>query len=172
MDMGEMEHSCPHTVPEAAGGGWYASEVVFIMAGTWSDTIIASDGVTSPAYTFPGFAVAETGMAQSLMVGDEKWMVAFDIAGEPVLGANSFVLTVHRREDAMSFPEVPDLTVSVVPWMPAMDHGSNGNVDPVYTGDGKYEGTVVFSMNGIWEVALKLVDGAGTEAMATFVMDI
>jgi hypothetical protein len=171
MDMGEMEHACPYTQPAASGNGWYESEVVFITAGMWSDTVTVSDGTRSLAYAFTDLDVAE-GMGQTLTVGEQTWVVTFDIAGEPNVGANPFVLTVHAMQDSMGFPEVPDLSVDIEPSMPSMGHGSEGNVDPVYTRDGKYEGTVVFSMGGGWEVAFTIADRSGSETVVTFELEI
>ena len=171
MEMEDMGHACPFTTPSPAGGGWYESEVVFLMGGAWTDTVTVSDGATSSEHTF-AVEVEETNFGTIVTVGDASWFVAFDLAAEPAVGANPFVLTVHAMQDAANFPEVADLQVVVDPSMPSMGHGSAGNVDPVYVGAGVYAGTVVFSMGGPWEVRFTLSGGDGTEVEVTFEVEV
>jgi hypothetical protein len=171
MEMEDVGHACPYTVPSPAGGGWYESEVVFLMGGAWTDTVTVSDGATSSNHTF-AVEVEETHFGQMVTAGDASWFVAFDLAAEPATGANPFVLTVHAMQDAATFPEVPDLQVVVEPSMPRMGHGSEGNVNPVYVGAGVYSGTVVFSMGGPWEVLFTLSGGDGTEVEVVFEVEV
>lgn len=171
MDMGDMVHSCPYTQPVGAGDGWYESGVVFIMGGTWANTVTISGGATGEV-AFAALDVGETGMQTTLMAGGAMWMVTFDIAGEPVVGDNPFVLTVHAMMDPLTFPPVPDLPITVEPFMPDMGHGSEGNIDPVYVGEGRYEGTAVFSMGGAWEVTFEIADGSGGTLSAVFNLEI
>jgi hypothetical protein len=168
MDMGESAHACPYTEPVAAGDGWYESEVVFQMAGAWADTVSVSD----VDYAFTMLEVAETGLAQMAMVGTATWAVTLTFAADPEMGDNPFVLTVHDKQDMLTFPEVAGLSVTVEPFMPSMGHGSEGSVDPTYTEHGKYEGSVNFSMAGTWEATFTLDDGAGGAATVTFEVEV
>ena len=172
MDMGDMKHACPYTQPKGAGDGWYTSEVIYIMAGMWGGSATVTDGADTTEFSFPELDVAENGMEKTLTIGDETWVVTFNIQGEPIVGANPFVLTVHRMADMLSFPEIPGLSIEVEPTMPSMGHGSEGNINPVYTENGKYEGTVVFSMSGGWKVDFPIDNGAGVQTEATFDIEL
>lgn len=172
MTVGEAAQSCPHTEPTDAGGGWYESDVVFVTAGTWEDAVTVSDDAGDRTFAFTDLDVLETGLAQAIPVGSGTWVLTVTIPGGPQVGDNPFVLTVHSMAGPLSFSEVAALSVTITPTMPDMGHGSTGNVDPVFTEDGRYEGLLVFSMGGAWEVEFALSDGAGIEAAATFAIDV
>lgn len=74
--------------------------------------------------------------------------------GEPVIGSNTLLVTLHRQESMMSFPPVTDAEFGFEPWMtaPSMDHGSPNNEPPVHQSEGHYEGVVNFTMTGDWEL--------------------
>jgi len=171
MGMDDMGHACPYTVPVATGDGWYTSEVVFLMGGAWTDTVTGTDGATSLSHTFD-LEVAETNLGAVVTAGDASWFVSFTLPEGPAVGANPFALTVHTMVDAETFPEVAGIQAVVEPTMPSMGHGSEGNVDPVYVANGVYEGTVVFSMAGPWEVAFTLTDTDGAEVAVTFALEV
>lgn len=171
MVMEDSSHACPYTTPVGVGDGWYTSEVVFQMAGDWEDSVTV-DAEEAMSFGFSALSVAETGLAQMVMAGAETWVLTLNFATDPIVGENPFILTVHSKQNMMSFPEVAGLTATVTPWMPDMGHGSDGNVDPVYTADGRYEGVAVFSMMGAWELGFALDNGAGTTTEVTFELEI
>lgn len=165
MYMETMKHSCPVAGPESTPNaeGLFESEVVFIMAsgmiGTWDDTVYVENQNANTSHTivFENLSVEETDMKKNLVFEDADsnqviYIVTLNGLDEPSVGLNDLVLTVHKKQTMMSFPEVSDLTVTIDPQMPDMGHGSEGNVDPVYSENGKYEGGVAFSMTGYWTI--------------------
>ncbi len=86
----------------------------------------------------------------------------------PTRGTNSVELTVR---DAQSGAAIDGLSVTVVPWMPAMGHGSS--VQPTVTAesDGRYLlSNVSLYMPGHWE--LRTTFSNGVEDSATPAFDI
>ena len=173
MHMETMNHSCPVAGPEGTSNsdGLFESEVVFIMAsgmmGTWDDTVFVEnqDANTSHIVVFENLTVQETDMKKNLVFVDADsnqviYIVTLNGLEDPKVGLNDLVLTIHKKQTMMSFPEVANLTVSINPQMPDMGHGSEGNVDPVYTENGKYEGGVAFSMTGYWTIDFTISQGA------------
>lgn len=77
--------------------------------------------------------------------------VAFELE-TPRVGQNPFAVTVSRVDTGAA---VTDLTVTAVPDMPSMGHGSSHNVDPIHVGGGRYEGSVNLTMPGEWRVLLE-----------------
>ncbi len=165
MHMETMNHSCPVAGPGSTpnSDGLFESEVVFIMAsgmmGTWDDTVFVDnqESNTSHLVVFENLTVAETDMKKNLVFDDADsneviYIVTLNGLDEPKVGLNDLVLTVHKKQTMMSYPEVADLTISVDPQMPDMGHGSEGNINPAYSGNGKYEGKVAFSMTGYWTI--------------------
>ena len=165
MNMATMNHSCPIANPdmEANTDGLFESELVFVMAsgmmGTWDDTVSIHNEAANTMHkvVFENLPVLETNMKKNLVAYDADsvqviYIVTLNRLGNPEVGSNEFTLTVHKKASMMSFPEVVDMAISVNPQMPDMGHGSDGNVNPVYSENGKYEGTVVFSMTGYWTI--------------------
>ncbi|HLK37046.1 MAG TPA: FixH family protein [Polyangiaceae bacterium] len=67
----------------------------------------------------------------------------------PTLDTNAAEITVTRTADGTP---VDGLTVTVMPWMPAMNHGSS-NPPVMPAGDGKYEiSSVYLYMSGLWDL--------------------
>jgi hypothetical protein len=71
----------------------------------------------------------------------------------PKQGLNDFNCLLHRTTDNQNFEQVDAAQMYIFPWMPLMGHGSGSNVNPVYIGDGVYQGNVNFNMPGSWTVA-------------------
>ena len=164
MHMETMNHSCPVAGPDSPNSdGLFQSEVVFIMAsgmmGSWDDTVFVENMESNTTHTmvFEDLTINETNMKKNLVFTDSDsnqviYIVTLNGLDDPEVGSNELTLTVHRKHNMMSFPEVTDLTIAIDPQMPDMGHGSEGNVHPVYTENGKYEGSVAFSMTGYWTV--------------------
>lgn len=67
----------------------------------------------------------------------------------PTLDTNSAEITVTRVADSAP---VDGLTVTVMPWMPAMNHGSS-NPQVMPEGNGKYLVTLIYLyMPGLWDL--------------------
>ncbi len=183
MHMETMKHSCPVAGPESTSNsdGLFESEVVFIMAsgmmGTWDDTVFVENQEANSSHTivFENLTVEETNMKKNLVFEDADsvqviYIVTLNGLADPKVGLNDLILTVHKKQTMMSFPEVSDLTVSIDPQMPDMGHGSEGNVDPVYSENGKYEGGVAFSMTGYWTIDFTF--SRGSEELGTVQYDV
>jgi hypothetical protein len=69
-----------------------------------------------------------------------------------VLGANTFTCLMHRTQDDKNYYEVDSAQMIIKPWMRVHGHGSTGNVNPVWKGNGIYEGKAMFTMPGNWDV--------------------
>ncbi len=168
MHMATMNHSCPYTNPgtSADDDNLFKGEIVFIMgSGTtdtvdiWNNTVLIHNisATTDHQVVFSNLTVLETYMKKKLTYTDidsnlVTYLVTLNGLAEPLVGVNDIVLSVNHKETMMSFPPVNDLTITVNPQMPDMGHGSSGNVDPVFTENGKYEGQVAFNMTGFWTV--------------------
>jgi hypothetical protein len=155
MRMDSLSHGCPYTDPDdrADDDNLFTAEIVFTMAsgmmGTWRDSVVVERPELNRVYplVFADLPVRETGRKQNLVVTTPDfatiiYVVTLNFPEEPQVGSNAFILTVHQMESMMNFPPVADVTIAVDPQMPDMGHGSTGNVDPVYTANGRYEGTV------------------------------
>lgn len=173
MHMETMNHSCPVAGPGniPRSDGLFESEVVFIMAsgmmGTWDDTVFVENQTanTSHEVVFENLSVSETNMKKNLVFDDADsnqviYIITLNGLEEPKVGLNDLTLTVHKKQTMMSFPEVADLAISIDPQMPDMGHGSEGNVHPVYSQNGKYEGKVAFSMTGYWTIDFNFSQGS------------
>lgn len=173
MDMGDHMHACPYTQPVEDGDGVYVAELVPIMGsgmmGSWSNTVTVTLGDATHTVVLEDLEVAESGLKKDLSVGDMPWIVTLTPMADPEVGTIPFVLTVHSMADMMTFPPVDDLTLTVEPTMPSMGHGSNGNVDPVWVANGRYEGVMGFSMGGAWEVEIAVT--RGEEALGSVVFE-
>ena len=168
MFMADMNHSCPYTNPgtSANDDNLFECEIVFIMGSGTTDTVdIWNNTVsihnisanTDHQVVFSNLTVLETYMKKKLTYTDVDsnqviYLVTLSGLTEPQVGVNDFILTVNQKETMMSFPPVNDLLITINPQMPDMGHGSSGNVDPVFSENGKYEGKVAFNMTGYWTV--------------------
>ena len=161
MDSG-MQHACPYTNPGtmADANGLFAGELVPTMAsgmmGSWTNEVQIHHTAAGTDHTVVfDLDVAETEMKKNLVYGpgeEDFYIVTLTVPEGPLMGLNPFVLTVHEKATMMSFPPVDDLTVSIEPLMPDMGHGSEGNINPTYVAEGRYEGTIDLSMAGYWTV--------------------
>ncbi|MGB9697123.1 MAG: FixH family protein, partial [Ignavibacteria bacterium] len=70
----------------------------------------------------------------------------------PSTGLNNYEIILHRTPDQTVYYEVDSAEFFIRPWMPAHGHGSSNNINPAFTGNGKYEGKVNFTMPGQWYV--------------------
>lgn len=76
----------------------------------------------------------------------------------PARGTNEVQLTITNAADGTPRD---DLDVTVMPWMPAMNHGSASTPTVTPEGEGKYlvDG-VYLIMPGVWELRMTLSSGA------------
>jgi hypothetical protein len=161
-----MQHSAPVLdQPAIAPDGLYHGSVVFQMAsstmGAWSATV----GVTQPGAdpveaSFAALPVIDSGRSQVFTYTDpvsamaSKYVSSLNFTASPKIGLNPIVFTLHRMQDMMTFVPVNDATLVLDPEMPSMGHGSPDSVDPTLTASGRYEGSLSFSMTGLWETTV------------------
>ena len=113
----------------------------------------AIDGGTA---TFPQSAYSTT----QTMGGDYDIALRSSPAQPPTRGEMELLLSVTNAATSQA---VDGLQLTVVPWMPAMGHGSS--MTPVVTprGDGDYLVTnVVLAMPGTWQINVTGVAGCTT----------
>lgn len=148
----------------------FLAPLLFGALGACGDSNTAStsdDGgaVCSPASSFPSVAL-------TTVTGDKgNVRVEFRSAPEPTITAGQQCIEVVVR-DATSGNTIDGLSVTMIPWMPAMQHGAS--ITPVVTplGEGRYVFTnVVLSMLGEWELQTHLSGEASDSVEPTFNVD-
>ena len=173
MNGTTMKHTCPVEQPtfdtELQA---YSGASVFIMPttdmGSWEFVVNYSntDGEGSLTFGIDVFEKDDPALISFVAEHnpDLKYFVALIEPSKPDVGINDFELGIYMKESMMSFPAVDGLTVAIEPEMPSMDHGSPDNVDPVSMGEGHYEGSVNFTMTGLWHVNMVIEDGTNMVA--------
>ncbi len=167
MDMGTMMHTTPKLEPvfdfEMDA---YMGSSTFIMPSTmmqrWTMGVLVQSN-EQPADTLSfEIEVAQRNEARLYScisaVDSTTYFVALKEPFHPTIGINDFELMIYKRESMMSFPPVSDLKVEIEPIMPAMNHGSPNNENPVHVENGLYAGKVNFTMTGFWRVNIRLKD--------------
>jgi hypothetical protein len=165
VSMG-MEHSSPHDQPPGvAVDGLFPAFVVFQMPsgdmGSWRVETVVDAGGGDEAVTFE-VTVADSGSRKDLAMGEMGTaIVTLDFDRALQVGQNPFTVTVNRKTDmhGMMWEPLTDLTVTAVPDMPSMGHGSPGNIDPTHVEGGRYDGSVNLTMPGQWRIVLGFARG-------------
>lgn len=102
------------------------------------------------------FSVNSFSSAQIIYISDPQssYIYYFSLVKpySPVQGQNTYQCMLHRTLDELSFEQVNDAQIYIMPWMETMGHGSPNNVHPSYTSEGIYQGEVNFNMAGQWVV--------------------
>lgn len=157
MDMPGAPHTAPCEQPTGVdtAGAWRAL-VVFTMTGAWKLDVACTDGARSIETTLP-FTVAASRRSRSVVGSDgEIYIVTFVQPRTGDIGLNPCEILLHHQQSLISYPAVTNATVDLEPFMPAMNHGSPANVDPVHTSNGHYLGKVNFTMLGDWRLDLAI----------------
>lgn len=179
MTMPDKAHACP-VVGEVVevSPGLYRGQLVFQMAsgdlGTWTLSAKVAIGTgAARTLSFGAVTVGDSGFARAFTAtdgdGTSRFVSSVSFPEGTRVGRTPVTLTLHRMKDLMTFVPVDDVTVTMVPEMPAHGHGSANNVAPTVVAPGRYEGTVNFSMLGEWKTTFTLARQGGT--MASFVVD-
>lgn len=168
MDMGTMTHSCPVTGPMEydPADGFYMTGVIFQMMGNWRAKVsLARSGMTTAVADF-AFPVVDAKSSATFTVGMTKYVLSYNYVNPKVVGLNTVAVSLHSTTDmGMTFVPVNDATFEMVPWMTSMGHGASGSVQPTLLADGVYQGKVMFSMPGDWDVTVKVtLSGASAPA--------
>lgn len=83
----------------------------------------------------------------------------------PVTGQNTLHLRVSHGDDRTP---VAGATLEIVPFMPEMGHGIQGEPDISELGDGAYDAEWSYPMSGKWEVAVTVsADDVGEDVYTT-----
>ncbi len=173
MDGNIMKHTCPVEQPiydtklKAFSGA-----SVFIMPttdmGNWAFEIKYKNthGEGSVTVELTVVEKSEPALLSFLSESnpDMKYFVALINPATPDVGVNEFELGIYTKESMMSFPAANGLTVTIEPEMPSMNHGSPDNVNPTGMGNGRYKGSVNFTMTGLWHVNMIIKEGTNMVA--------
>lgn len=170
MDMGQMQHSAPFENPSSTNAvdGLFPCAVVFQMPGEmgWTLNIHVHEHVNGGEgeVTFP-LMVKNPDPTRTRVVTPvndpmSRLIISYVQPMDPKVGINDFEITLHSRETMMSFPGIENYTVEIEPEMPSMGHGSPNNVNPTDSGNGHYNGSVNFTMTGLWRINLNIMDGS------------
>jgi hypothetical protein len=168
MDMTTMVHSAPFENPSStdAVNGLFPCAVVFQMAGEmgWTLNVHVHEHVNGGEgeVTFPLVVMTPTPTRTRVVTpanGGNKLVISYVQPTSPKVGINDFEITLHSKESMDSWPGIENYTVEIEPEMPSMGHGSPNNVNPTHTGNGHYKGQVNFTMTGLWNVNLRIMDG-------------
>lgn len=166
MNMGTMQHSAPYENPAStnAVNKLFPCSVVFIMSsmgGTWMLNVDIhnhqnnKEGTASLSLTVsevnPPIMKSITALNDS-----SKLFISYLKPTKLSVGMNDFEITIHRRNNMMSFPPDSGYIIVLTPEMPSMGHGSPNNVNPAHTQAGHYKGKVNFTMTGEWRLNLDI----------------
>ncbi|NGM72534.1 FixH family protein [Sphingobacterium sp. SGL-16] len=160
MDMGMMSHGGPYYPLVDLGDGIYKAEAVFIMANMkdmgkgWILNAVLNK-TDSLSFLLP---VSEAKFARTIPVGtkeDGRVFVSLLLPNEVKTGSQTIDFTLHKM-DQEAFPPLDNYTVEIEPFMPDMGHGSPDNKAAVSKGNGRYSGTVNFTMKGPWTIKVNL----------------
>lgn len=165
MDMGQMQHSTPHTDPVAfeEDDSYFYNSAIFIMPsgemGSWD---IPFEIETEQGTTISGAMPIEVNSSwklTSVRKDDKVYFITWLAPQKPVSGNNELKFMLHTRETMMSFPEVADAELIVYPYMD-MGGGSGHSTEyttPTASGGGLYEGDINYSMSGTWTTSVQVV---------------
>ena len=166
MHMTTMTHAAPFENPKntANDDGYFEGAVVFIMPSNpdegWTLEVAIDAGGQKDTVIFTIPVVNSLEEAREFNVVSESagktYFISLTEPSKPKVGLNDIEFTIHYRENMMSFPAAEDLSVTIEPEMPSMNHGSPNNVNPVHTGNGHYKGKVNFTMTGWWRVNIEV----------------
>ncbi|MGO3195456.1 MAG: FixH family protein [Sphingobacterium sp.] len=160
MDMGMMSHGGPYYPLVDLGDGLYKAEAVFIMSNMkdmgkgWILNAVLNK-TDSLSFLLP---VSEAKYARTIPVGtkdDGRVFVSLLLPNEVKTGSQTIDFTLHKM-DQEAFPPLDNYTVEIEPFMPDMGHGSPDNKAAVSKGNGRYSGTVNFTMKGPWTIKVNL----------------
>lgn len=185
-----MEHSCPFEVPpkKADDDGLFEAAVVFQMAAgdassgnAWrvEAKVDTGDGTGPEEFVFGDLPVGTSDARRDLALTDSSGattaaLVTFTFDAAPRVGQNTFTVTVHHKTDmhGMAWAPDDDFAITATPDMPSMGHGSTMNVDPIHVGAGRYEGSLNFTMPGLWRVLLGFSRGGTSVGTLEYTFDL
>ena len=75
------------------------------------------------------------------------------------VGLQPIEILAAQKSSAVEWVPMDELTLEIIPRMPAMGHGSPDNKNPVFVIEGRYQGQVNFTEAGLWTVTVKVNQG-------------
>ncbi len=176
MDMGTMKHSCPLENPVASQTpGLYEGSVLFTMPsgemGKWTLALaLRNTGNNETANILFDITVKATTPSRvvSLKTTDDvRYHLSYYFPESMRVGVNPFIVVAYTVSED-EFVPAEDLSITLAPEMPSMDHGSPNNVDPVHITGSYYQGKVNFTMTGEWRLNLNILEGDAVIASPYF----
>jgi hypothetical protein len=169
MDMGTMKHAAPFENPKStiAINHLFPCSVVFIMSsmgGNWTLGMKVHNHTTNKegSITIPLKVVDPTKSrihSFTSAFDGGKYFVTLIEPSLPIVGINDLEIAIFKKASMMSFPADSSLSVSNIPEMPTMGHGSPNNINPTHSGNGHYKGKVNFTMTGLWKLNMDYMSG-------------
>lgn len=86
------------------------------------------------------------------LTAELSYLITMTSPKVPGIGINEFSCLLHESPDFVSFFQVNTAQMYLTVRLDSLNHNSEGNVNPVYIGDGKYKGSVNFDYTGGWKV--------------------
>jgi len=170
MQMPTMSHSCPYSTIEKASGSQtlYKGFIIFQMASSdtniWHLTVNYNIGSneTGLVELNPTVSTTDQIKLQSFMGNDgTRYVLALVEPSSPKVGSNDMTAYLYKMQDTNTFIPIENYTIKIDPRMPAMGHGSSGNVNLTSSGSGLYSGKVGFTMSGEWQINLIVLNSNG-----------
>jgi len=162
MQMTTMKHSCPVENPSPlAEKGLFPASILFTMPsgemGNWLLKInVTSNGASGQAeLNINVQSVTPAKVLSFSTANNERYYLSYLFPSRITTGVNDFEIIVFKAS-GMGFIPAEDLTITIAPEMPSMDHGSPNNIDPTHTRAGHYRGKVNFTMTGEWRINMDL----------------
>jgi hypothetical protein len=91
---------------------------------------------------------------------------------DPVIGPQTLDILIGKKVDSLTFTPDTQWTITFSPTMPDMDDmTSPNNVQPKIVLGGHYQGTVNFSMSGLWRLTITLKH-TGDAAIVSHYFDV
>ncbi len=81
-----------------------------------------------------------------------SYLITITSPVDAVRGLNDFSCLLHESPDFVSFTQVNTAYMFLTAKLDSLNHYSDGNVNPVYLGEGIYKGKVNFDISGGWKV--------------------
>jgi hypothetical protein len=167
MNGMKMNHSAPMESPESitAINTLFPCSAVFTMPSNGTDGIwrmkimVKKEGQSKFGLADMPIPVKQSNpeRVKNITAADgTKLTIAYIFPLKPKVGVNDFEISIHRKQDMMTFPADDSYTIVMTPEMPSMGHGSPNNINPLHIKNGHYKGKVNFTMTGDWRINLVL----------------
>jgi YtkA-like len=125
---------------------------------SWCPFLLLAAGCSGASAPAPALPLSVTSDSGSLLV-------ELTATSEPTVGTNTIEMTVTGASDGQPRDGV---SIAVVPWMPAMGHGT-ASATVTAEGGGKYRLTEVYLfMPGTWELEISFSGAVSDHADPTF----